>query len=189
MIIAGALITGGFTLTAALIPIIVKGWHDWPKKLRRRLIIGAVIVAAVASASMGIYLSYVIPQSPHAAITIPTGTAVAPAEVAPGSIIEGHASDVPHDALFLILRSTEGEGLRYYPQSQVNDWTGTSWRAALYALAGAGHYDLLAVAVTSAEASGELQMYIQICQTTACQGVEGIPPDMETLASVPVIIP
>jgi|SRR5215469_4505587 len=189
MVIAGALITGGFTLTAALIPIIVKGWGSWPTNLKRRLIIGAVIVTAMASASMGIYLSYVIPRSPQATITIPTGTAAAPAEVTPGSIIEGHARDIPHDALFLILRSTQGEGLRYYPQAQVNDWTGTRWRAALYAPSGAGHYDLIAVAVTSAETSGEMQMYIQICQTTPCPGVDTIPQGVETLASVPVIIP
>lgn len=188
VIIVGALITGMFTLLAALIPDITKWWAAFRKR-RAQVLLGISIVA-VACVVMAIFLSRVITQSPQATITFPTGSSAAPATIGAGSIIEGRASDLSHDRLFLMLRSTEGGGLQYYPQAQVSDWTGANWRAALNALPGAGNYDLIAVAVTNPEASGELRMYIQICQTAAtCPGVDTIPEGVVTLVSVPVIIP
>jgi len=179
--IAAALITGACTLIAQFIPdgkpVITK---PGSRRLTRRVALGIVVVV-VASVTMFFFVRHVITQSPQAAIT-------PPAEVTSGSVINGSASGLSHDQLFLMLRSTAGGGLRYYPQSQVTDWTGDNWRAQFNDLPGAGSYDLIAVAVTTADASGELQMYIQICQAVACPGVATIPAGVETLASVPVVI-
>jgi hypothetical protein len=99
----------------------------------------------------------------------------------------GRASDLPHDQLFLVLMSTGGGGLHYYPQTQASGWTGANWTAALNANLNAGNYDLMAIDATAAEARGELLMYLQICQTTAtCKGIDTIPEGAEILASVPV---
>jgi hypothetical protein len=187
MAIVAALVTGVFTLIAQLIAS-GKSLRRKPDSLRLtwRIVLGTLIVV-VGSVSMFFFVHHLITHSPQATITAPRSSAT-PAVITARSTIEGSANYLPHDQLFIVLRSTGGGGLQYYPQAQVSTWTGADWSAALEA-PGPGSYDLLAVAATTPEASGELQMYIEICKTTACPGVNPSPEGMETLASVPVTIP
>jgi len=186
MQIVTALIAGSFTLLAAFIQPIVSRWaavKHAPRR-KRRLILWIAISTAVAVACIAtfFFVRYVTSSSPQATITVPAGS-----EIQPGSDIMGRASDLPHDQLFLVLMSTGGGGLQYYPQAQVSGWTGANWTAALNANLNAGNYDLMAIDATDAEARGELLMYLQICQTTAtCKGVDTIPEGVEILVSVPV---
>ena len=231
-VIWGALITGLFTVLAALIPVFTKlipvntepspvnsepspvntepspvntepspvNTEPSPVNTERPRAVSprskrwiqvflGILIVVVASVVMAIYLIHVTTQSPQVTITSP-GSSATPTEITAQSTIEGNASDLPHDQLFIVLRS-RGGGLQYYPEAQASNWTGSDWSAALHALPGAGSYDLLAVAATTSEASGELRMYIEICQTTAtaCPGVDSIPEGVEILASVSVIIP
>ncbi len=201
-VIVGALITGLFTLLAAFIPPSMpvtaesippsmpvtakKKWGPALRKRRTQILLG-ISIAVVACAVMAGYLSQVITRPPQATITAPGPSATA-AVITAQSTIQGSASDLPHDQLFIMLRSTGG-GLQYYPEAQVSDWTGANWRAALDAPPGPGSYDLVAVAATTSEASGELRMYIELCQAAACPGVNPIPEGVQTLFSEPVIIP
>lgn len=179
MALVAALITGACTLIGQFIASGRSLRKPGSLRLTWRGVLGILLVV-VGSVSVFFFVRHLITQSPQAAVTPPAG-------VTTGSVIEGSASGLPHDQLFLVLRSTEGGGLLYYPQSQVSDWTGANWSAQLKDLPGAGSYDLIAVAVTTSEASGEMRMYIQVCQTVKCPGVD-IPEGVETLASVPVII-
>jgi hypothetical protein len=180
-----ALITGAFAVFAACVPLI--RWtalRDSPRlKLR---VIGGIVFGLVAGVAMVLFLLFGFAKSPKVTITAPSGSLAAPAEVGPNTSIEGHASDLTHDQLFLVLRSTE---LQYYPQAQVLDWNGDNWRATLKALPGAGLYDLLAVAATTPEARAELQTYIQVCQTITCEGVATLWDGIAAQVTVPVMIP
>jgi hypothetical protein len=188
MAIVAAFVTGVFTVIAQLT---ASGkslrWKPGSLRLTWRVVLGTLILV-VGSVSMFFFVRHLITHSPQATITAPRSSAT-PAVITARSTIEGNANYLSHDQLFIVLRSTGGGGLQYYPQAQVSTWTGADWSAALEAPPGPGSYDLIAVAATTPEASGELQMYIEICKTTACPGVNLIPEGMETLASVPVTIP
>lgn len=184
MAIAVSLINGFVALVAALIPFIVSWLADLRNKPRRKrfviLGISISVVMAVVCVATFFFVHHVIRPSPQATIT-------APVQIGSGTDVGGRASDLPQDQLFLVLRSTEGAGLRYYPQAQVSDWTGANWTAALQAPPGAGRYDLMAIDATAAEARGELLMYLQICKATAnCPGIDTMPEGVETLASTAV---
>ena len=191
MVITASFINGGFALLAALVPFIVSWLADLKNKPERKRVIILGISILAAAAAVGTATSFivrnVIRPSPQATITVPAGSPAAPARIGPGSDIGGRASDLPHDQLFLVLRSTSGAGLQYYPQAQVSDWTGANWTTALEAPPGAGRYDLMAIDATAAEARGELLMYLQICKATAnCPGIDTMPEGVETLTSVAV---
>lgn len=186
MAIAASVINGMFVLLAALIPSIGSLLEDLKNKPRRkRLIIRGTLSLVIAALVGGLTLfsvSHATRPSPQATIAVPGGSQ---ADIQLGGNIEGSATDLPHDELFLVLRSAEGG--EYYPQALVNDWDGISWKAALNALPGIGRYDLMAIDATGAEARGELRMYLQICRATAtCKGVDTLPDGAETLASIPV---
>jgi hypothetical protein len=194
MVIAVSLINGVFAVLVALIPFIISWLANLRKPGWKRPVIFGIsilVVFAVACVATFFFARHVIHPSPQATITVPAGSSAAPTDIRLGDDIEGSASNLPHDQLFLVLRSTGGGGLRYYPQAQVTGWIGANWTGALDASPGAGRYDLMAIDATAAEAHGKLQMYLQICRETAtCKGVDTLPEGVEILASVPVnVIP
>ena len=195
-----ALISGVFLLLSATVPLVPDGWRHLKRQAQekrvpvRRLVFRRMgpwfLLAAAFATGMFFLIDSLIAKNPQATITssLASGSAGA-ASIEPGTHIQGRAKDVSHDDLFLMLRLGQGAGLRYYPEAQVSDWSGDKWTAGL-GNAPPGQYDLMVVAATTPEARGGMRMYMQVCHATAsCPGTDTIWDGMETLFSVPVIVP